>query len=91
MKLVTAEEMIDFVSFDRIDPQTLANASAVTTHIRTCSACLRRVNAFQMIYDELKDRGDLSALPQLAQAVRADAPAPQIIELLQTAVREDEY
>ena len=86
MKHVTAEEMIDFVSFDRIDPQTLANASAVT-----CSACLRRVNAFQMIYDELKDRGDLSALPQLAQAVRADAPAPQIIELLQTAVREDEY
>ena len=64
MKHVTAEEMIDFVSFDRIDPQTLANASAVTTHIRTCSACLRRVNAFQMIYDELKDREDIEILTE---------------------------
>lgn len=91
MKHVTAEEMIGFVSFDRIDPKTMANASAVTTHIRTCSDCLRRVNAFQLIYDELKDRGDLSALPQLAQAVREDAPAPKVMELLQSTFEYDEY
>lgn len=91
MKHITVDEMIDFVSFETVDPKTLENASKVTTHIRTCGECLRRVNAFQMIYDELKARGDLSVLPRLAQAVCDDAPAPRVMEILQAASREDEH
>lgn len=92
MKHVTVDEMIDFVSFETVDPKALENASNVTAHIRCCGDCLRRINAFQMIYDELKVRGDLSALPRLAQAVRNDEPAPRVIELLQTAPElEDGY
>lgn len=91
MKHVTVDEMIGFVSFETIDPKTLANASKVTSHIRICGECLRRINAFQMIYDELKEQGDLSALPQLARAIHDDAPAPRVMQILQAAAPEEEY
>lgn len=83
--------MIDFVSFETIDLKTLKNASQVTAYIQTCGECLHPVNAFQMIYDGLKGRRNLSVLPQLARAVHDDAPAPGVMELLQTAAWEEEY
>jgi hypothetical protein len=90
MKHLTVDEMIDFVSFETVDPKTLANASKVTTHIRGCSQCLRRVQAFQMVYDELKLQGEQSALPRLAQAILDDASAPRVMKLPQAAAGEIE-
>ena len=61
MKHLTVDEIIDHVSFTRIDQHTLENAARVTSHISTCGACLRKVRAFQTVYDELVRLGDQSA------------------------------
>lgn len=55
MKHLTVDEIVDFVTFERIDNKSLENAAKVNTHIRQCSECLRKVRAFQMVYDEFKE------------------------------------
>ena len=52
MEHLTVEEMIDFVSFDRIDEESLALAAKVNAHILSCDACRKKVAAFQTVYDE---------------------------------------
>ena len=56
MEHLTVDELTDFVSMSRIDSDTLALAARVNTHIRTCQMCLRRVRAYQMVYDELASK-----------------------------------
>ncbi len=52
MKHLTIEEMIDFVSFHDMKPETLALASRVAAHVLVCESCREKVEAFQKIYDE---------------------------------------
>ena len=66
MKHLTVDEIIDHVSFERLDQQTLENAAKVNSHIRCCSRCLRKVRAFQIVYDELVRVGNKSAFRRAA-------------------------
>ena len=54
MKHLTVDEIVDFVTLEKIDNKSLENAAKVNTHIRQCSGCLRKVRAFQMVYDEFE-------------------------------------
>lgn len=53
MKHLTIDEMIDFVSFDKPDEESLELAAKVNAHIFKCDACREKVEAFQTVYDEL--------------------------------------
>ena len=55
MKHLKIEEIIDFVSAQRYDAKTAELASRVNTHIISCRECLEKINAYQMLYDELSD------------------------------------
>ena len=52
MKHLTVDEIVNFVTFSKIDSESLDNAAKVTAHISKCPDCLRKVRAFQMVYDE---------------------------------------
>lgn len=67
MKHLTVDEIIDFVSMDKVDAKTLAKASYVNAHIRSCEQCLRKVRAFQTVYDELVRMGNKSAFREVAR------------------------
>lgn len=57
MKHLTVDEMIDFVSINNLNDGSLNLASAVNAHILRCEVCRRKVEAFQMVYDELVRMG----------------------------------
>lgn len=50
---LTIEEIIDFVSFESINEESLRLASRVNGHIRECEECRRAVSAFGEVYEEL--------------------------------------
>lgn len=53
MKHLTVDEMIDFVSINKLDDESLKLASVVSAHILQCDICRKKVEAFQIVYDEL--------------------------------------
>jgi len=57
MKHLTVEEMIDFVSFDKLDEKSLTLAAKVNAHISECACCRKNVKAFQVVYDEFERSG----------------------------------
>lgn len=67
MKHLTVDEIIDFVSLDKVDAKSLTKASYVNSHIRSCAQCLRKVRAFQTVYDELVRMGNRSAFREVAR------------------------
>lgn len=73
MKHLTVDEIIDFVSARTLDPDTLEKAAAVTTHMRVCRGCMRRVRAFQMVYDECVRRGRTGSFEKTAREMAAQA------------------
>lgn len=52
MNHLTVDEIIEFVSSNDADQETLLLISRVNQHIRTCDECFKNVKAFQLIYDE---------------------------------------
>ena len=70
MKHLTVDEIIGFVSFDKINEETLALASKVNNHIGVCEECLRKVRTFQLVNDSLeslkRDAGFRKELEQQA-------------------------
>ena len=52
MTHLTVDEIIEFVSLNKLNREALKLSATVNGHIRKCEKCLNRVNAFQMIYDE---------------------------------------
>ena len=52
MKHLTVDEIIKFISLTELNAEALMLSAAVNEHIRDCDKCLKRVQAFQMIYDE---------------------------------------
>lgn len=53
MEHLSVEEMIDFVSFNKLNDEFLSLASKVNTHTLRCKECREKVAAFQLVYDEL--------------------------------------
>lgn len=58
MKHLTVDEMIEFVSLTETSEEADKILSKVNGHICRCSACLQKVRAFQMIYDEFMSSGN---------------------------------
>ena len=57
MKHLSIDEIIDFVSINKLDIESLKLASDVNAHILRCNACRKKVEAFQNVYDELTQMG----------------------------------
>lgn len=69
MRHLTVDEIIDFVSIDRINSETLQLASTVNAHIGKCEKCLRKVRAFQLLYDEFVKLGKTSYFDSVVRSV----------------------
>lgn len=54
MNHLTVDELTEFVSFEKADGQDLALAARVNAHIGQCESCLRKVRAFQTVFDEMR-------------------------------------
>jgi len=54
MKHLTVEQITEFVGMKKLDPHALELAANVTTHIRACSACMRKVRAYQLVQDGME-------------------------------------
>lgn len=57
MEHLSIDEMIEFVSANEINGQSIELAKKVNGHIRNCAECFDKVRAFQMIYDEFRRIG----------------------------------
>lgn len=53
MKHLTVDEIMDFVSFNKLDEKTVCLAKRVNSHIMNCAECRKKVAAFQEVYDEM--------------------------------------
>ena len=58
MNHLTSDEIIEFVSSNRADKETLQLISTVNQHIRECPKCLHIVKMFQIVHDEFIKIGD---------------------------------
>lgn len=87
MRHLTVEEIIDFVSIREWTDASLALIARVNGHIRSCDACLKRVQAFRLIHEEFL-RMDVDAnfkdwleqselLPQSADIVALPNKTPE--------------
>lgn len=65
MNHLTTTEIIDFVSINKIDNNSLKLASKVNGHILKCDDCRKLVRAFQEVYDELQRMGRSSEFEQI--------------------------
>ena len=57
MNHLTTTEIIDFVSISKMDADSMKLASRVNGHILKCDECLKIVESFQEVYDELQRMG----------------------------------
>lgn len=73
MKHLTVDEIIDFVSARDLTAATLEKAAAVTTHMRACQGCMRRVRAFQLVYDACVCRGKREEFEKTAREMDPQA------------------
>ena len=53
MKHLTSDEIINYVSAEKIDDDFLKLADTVNLHIEQCDECLKKVRAFQLVQDEI--------------------------------------
>ena len=60
MNHLTLDEIIDFVSLNELNEESMQLISMVTTHIAACDECRELVRAYQLVYDGLvhSDLGD---------------------------------
>lgn len=54
MAHLNVEEIIEFVSFEDLSKDSMELSIKVNGHIRSCPECLKKVSAFQTVYDELR-------------------------------------
>ncbi|MBQ8762725.1 MAG: hypothetical protein IJZ07_01300 [Clostridia bacterium] len=54
MEHLSVEEIIKYVTANKVDNETLDLLSKVNGHIRNCSSCKEKVNSFECINDEIK-------------------------------------
>lgn len=92
MRHLTVDEMIDFVSMDRINAETLKLASTVNAHIGQCEKCLRKIRAYQLVYDEFVKLGKASRFDQAIRSVdekRARRVSPDETDRLVSDIEND--
>lgn len=53
MNHINVDDVIEFVSIDKLDNDTIALAQKVNSHLLICPECRERVTAFQTVYDAL--------------------------------------
>lgn len=54
MEHLKIDDIIAFVSAEKLDQDFLELSMTVNGHIRECDECMELVNAFQLLYDEFK-------------------------------------
>lgn len=54
MEHLSIEEIINYVTADKVDNRTLDLLSKVNGHIRNCPTCRKLVSSYELINDELK-------------------------------------
>lgn len=52
---LTVDEILEFISFQKITPDTMAMVSRVNDHILECKECFDKVSAFQHVQDRFED------------------------------------
>ena len=57
MNHLTVKEMIDFVSFNKPDNESMKLMSKVNSHIFRCDVCRKKIETLQFAYDELTEMG----------------------------------
>lgn len=62
MKHLTDEEIISFISADKMNTETLELINMVNTHICQCNDCLRKVKAYSIVNDGLEREAIYSGL-----------------------------
>ncbi len=61
-------DLIEFVSMDTLNAETVALSAAVNAHLADCSACRARVRDLQTVYDALcREMGASRAAAALAR------------------------
>ena len=60
-------EMIDFISLNKIDADTMRLASKVNAHTLRCEECREKVRALSGIYEELEGQGQKQRLRSLVK------------------------
>ena len=58
MSHLSVDDIIEFVSSNKADAETLQLISTVNQHIRECPKCLHVVKAFQLVHDKFVKIGD---------------------------------
>lgn len=64
MTHLTVEEIIDFVSFDKLTEENIALSKKVNEHICSCKDCFDKVSAFQSVYEEFQRIGTIGTAKQ---------------------------
>ena len=61
-------DLIEFVSMDTLNAETVARSAAVNAHLADCAACRARVRDLQTVYDALcREMGASRAAAALAR------------------------
>ena len=62
MEHLSIDEIIQYVTVTKGNRETLELMSKVNGHIRGCSVCKEKVNAYEMVNDEIKKEIDENGL-----------------------------
>lgn len=62
MEHLGIDEIIQYVTVTKVNKETLDLMSKVNGHIRSCSVCKEKVNAYEMVNDEIKKEIDENCL-----------------------------
>ena len=62
MEHLSIDEIIQYVTATKVNKETLDLMSKVNGHIRSCSVCKEKVNAYEMVNDEIKKEIDENCL-----------------------------
>lgn len=52
---LTIDEILEFISFQKITPEAMTLVSRVNDHILECKDCFDKVSAFQLVQDKFED------------------------------------
>ncbi len=52
---LTIDEILEFISFQKITPDTMKLVSRVNDHILECRICFEKVSALQLMQDKFED------------------------------------
>lgn len=69
---LSVDEIIEFVSFNELSGEMLAMAGRVNEHISICADCLKKVKAFQAVYDELCKLNNADSSKQFLYKIVSD-------------------